>query len=58
MIRSGWNTKTPKMTARTPTRKSSRGKGDFTATVGIFVATSANVVVVRNPKRKDQKKTE
>ena len=35
IIRSGWNTKTSKVTARKPTRKSSRGKGDFTATVGI-----------------------
>ena len=35
MIRSGRNTKNSKMTAMKPTRKSSRGKGDFTATVGI-----------------------
>ena len=75
MIRSGRNTKNSKMTAMKPTRKSSRGKGDFTATVGIaaqklktfigiaarkcpiFFATIANVVVVRTPNRKDQKKT-
>ena len=48
------NTKTSEMTARKPTRKSGRGKGDFGATVGIaarkcltFVPTSANLVVVR-----------
>ena len=54
MLWSGWNTKTSEMTARKPTRKSGRGKGDFGATVGIaarkcltFVPTSANLVVVR-----------
>ena len=35
MLWSGWNTNTSKVTARKPTRKSSRGNGDFSATVGI-----------------------
>ena len=35
MLWSGWNTNTSKVTARKPTRKSSRGNGDFSAIVGI-----------------------